>query len=241
MRMVPDSTGRFARRPHFTMDELDTECEQIMVDFLSSRYGEVRFPVSTGDLTILVEKEADDLDQYADLSAFGPGVAGVTVFIPGEKPRVKIARELAEDARRENRLRTTLTHEYGHVRLHAALFDRAYGTRDLFADAEPQQALADRVQVCKRETIVEASSTDWMEWQAGHVCGALLMPASSVRALMSAKFAEEMSAIGPLGGQRAAQAVEEMRGAYQVSSQAAEVRLLRLGILRADCTSTRLL
>jgi len=40
---------------------------------------------------------------------------------------VKISRELSADERRENRLRTTLTHEYGHVHFHNFLFDPALG------------------------------------------------------------------------------------------------------------------
>ena len=38
-------------------------------------------------------------------------------------------------------------------------------------DAEP---VANK---CKRDNIVGASETDWMEWQAGYVCGAILIPA----------------------------------------------------------------
>ncbi len=47
---------------------------------------------------------------------------GVTDFCPGEKPTVRIAHQLSEEPRRENRLRTTLTHEYGHVKFHAFLW-----------------------------------------------------------------------------------------------------------------------
>ena len=242
MRMVRDTTGRFALRPHFSSDELDAECEQIITSFLVSRYGEARFPVSTEDLATLIEKEAEDLDQYADLSEFGPGVEGVTIFCPGQRPRVKVSATLAEDRGRENRLRTTLTHEYGHVRLHASLFDVPQGTADLFGTAgEPAvRANGNNIQICKRDTIVGASASDWMEWQAGHVCGAILMPASAVRALVK-KFLDDEGGGAPFTGRLGTQVVEEVRSAYQVSTQAAEVRLTRLGLLSDDYRPRRLL
>lgn len=30
VRMVPDATGRFAQRPHYSTHELDRECEHIV-------------------------------------------------------------------------------------------------------------------------------------------------------------------------------------------------------------------
>jgi hypothetical protein len=40
------------------------------------------------------------------------------------------------------------------------------------------------VQVCKRETLINAPTIDWMEWQAGYVCSALLMPATHLRGVV---------------------------------------------------------
>jgi len=121
MRYVRDQTGRFPERPHYEPKEIDTLFEHIVVGFLKARHGQVEFPFTTEDLTVLIEQETADLDPYADLSGYGAGVEGVTEFWPGRKPSVKIAKELAESDRRENRYRTTLSHEYGHVRLHGYL------------------------------------------------------------------------------------------------------------------------
>ena len=112
--MIRDTTGRFALRPHYDVAELDRECEKIVTDFLTKRYREVSYPISTDDLTALIEKETEDLDHYADLSHYGAGVEGITIFQRSGKPKVQIAAFLSE-GNRENRLRTTLTHEYGHV------------------------------------------------------------------------------------------------------------------------------
>ena len=71
--------------------------------------------MSTEDLTILIESETSDLDQYADLTSEGDDVEGVTFFFSDRKPIVKIAEELAATGFREHRLRTTLAHELvGH-------------------------------------------------------------------------------------------------------------------------------
>jgi hypothetical protein len=115
-------TGRFHMRPYYEVDELDQECERIITKFMQERCGGLILPIPTDILTKLIERDAEDLDLYADLSAEGSDVQGVTDFYPGQKPRVRIAEELSQD-RHEHRLRTTLTHEYGHVWFHKALWD----------------------------------------------------------------------------------------------------------------------
>src|SRR5690348_4299301 len=110
---VRDTTGRFSQRPHYEPEELNFECEAIITKFIKDLYGEVRFPVETDDLTKLIERDTSDFDSYADLSALGPDVEGVTEFFTHRKPAVKISADLSSDDKRENRLRTTMTHEYG--------------------------------------------------------------------------------------------------------------------------------
>ena len=72
--------------------------------------------------------------------------------------------------RYENRLRTTLTHEYGHVRLHAYLFALDRRQVALGPNRKPNATY------CMRDGMLPIGKRDWMEWQAGYVCGALLMP-----------------------------------------------------------------
>jgi hypothetical protein len=106
------------------MSELDEECEHIITSFMQELYGRLIFPIPTEDLTKLIERDADDLDQYSDLSDEGSDVEGITYFRPGQKPIVRIASGLFEHSRSENRLRTTLSHEYGHVKYHDPLWQR---------------------------------------------------------------------------------------------------------------------
>jgi hypothetical protein len=174
---IRDNTGRFPRRPHYKPEELDYECEAIITAFVRDLYGAARFPVKTDDLTKLIERDTSDFDPYADLSDLGADVEGVTEFFPGRKPAVKIAADLSNAGNRENRLRTTMTHEYGHVHFHAYLWETEQPTLDLL-NTKPHA----NKQICKRETILNAGQNDWMEWQAGYVCGAILMPVTHVRA-----------------------------------------------------------
>ena len=220
---VPDA---FHNAPHFEPGELDRECENIIHSFLEEHHGEAKFPVSTDDLTRLIERDSDDLDLYADLTTFGPDVEGVTQFRPGQRPLVKISALLANDERRENRLRTTLTHEYGHVHFHTYLWEVESSQGDLVVQNSNTNG-----QICKRDTILDAAQPDWMEWQAGYVCGALLMPISYVHRLVGAyRKTHELSGAISHTSQHGRALIAEMQVAFQVSTDAARVRLFKLGV-----------
>ena len=227
VKYLPDKTGRFTQRPHYKPEQLDRECEDIITNFLTDRHGRVEFPVSTEDLTVLIEQSVEDLDQYADLSVYGTEVEGVTEFQAGRKPTVKIAAVLANDERRQNRLRTTLTHEFGHVRLHTYLWEFEPLDADLL-----RQSPHPTKQICKRDNILDVRQSDWMEWQAGYVSGSLLMPATHVRRVISA-YREEENLFGALGvnGRYGGVLIHRLQQQFQVSAEAARVRLLELRLL----------
>lgn len=238
MKYVRDLTGRFHERPMFEREELDAICERALIDHVSECGKRLVYPVPTDLLQTLIEAHAGKLDLFADLSGEGDDVEGVTDFLKGQKPRVRISGDLSNDVRREVRLRTTLGHEFGHVHLHNALFqahvaapdlfgDRTVGTRPLPEPVATQEALAK----CKRETIVGARDTDWMEWQAGYVCGALLMPRKELRqivhtAMRGAGQIDQLEIRSDLGGAIVAEVVQR----FFVSAEAARVRLQVLGL-----------
>ena len=228
VRYVRDPSGRFEQRPYWLETELDKECERLVLTFLRRLRGKVEYPISTDDLKTLIEEDARDLDQYADLSAYGADVEGVTEFEPGRKPRVRISNRLAGDEWRENRLRTTLTHEYGHVRFHGYLFEAAPRTADLFNREPPKP----QVVSCKRGGLIDAPKTDWMEWQAGHISGAILMPITAARAVVGA-VQERLASFGPVtpGSDVGRAMIAATMSTFQVSADAARVRLFRLGHL----------
>jgi hypothetical protein len=226
LRYVPDKTGRFGKRPHYELADLDHECESVFTEFMEDRYGMLVFPIPTDALTKLIERDADDLDLYADLSGEGPDVEGVTDFFPGDKPRVRIASALAEQKGREHRLRTTLTHEYGHVRFHGHLWEEKLSSPHISVGLAKED-----IPKCKRDTMLGSSTTDWMEWQAGYACGALLMPASILRGLVLRYFEQRSIYAGHVraGSHIAPELERGISKKFYVSREAARVRLRKLG------------
>jgi Zn-dependent peptidase ImmA (M78 family) len=227
VRMVRDRTGRFAMRPFFEASELDHECESLIRKLLQRRRGKVSWPVTTEDLTVLIEMHDADLDSYADLTRYGHDVEGVTEFFENRGPKVSISERISADDRRENRYRTTLTHEFGHVKFHASLWAEKFATDDLL-DRRPHANKA----ISKRDNILNAPQGDWMEWQAGYISGALLMPAGPVRRLVSGYCA-------PLGlhgdihvaSEHAENLMTLVIDQFDVSAEAARIRLLKLHLL----------
>ncbi|MBB4267626.1 ImmA/IrrE family metallo-endopeptidase [Roseospira visakhapatnamensis] len=227
VKMVPDKTARFAERPHYEPKELDRECERIVSGFLRGRRAGPLYPITTDELTILIEQDGADLDQYADLSQFGADVEGATIFHPSGVSEVWISDQLANDDRRENRLRTTLAHEFGHLRFHRYLWVDKLASRSFF-DRSSRENKA----ICKRDTIIGATSIDWMEWQAGYISGAILMPAGATRRLVADLCAPlgEHAAV-TVASETGRQVIETVMEQFQVSKEAARVRLLKLGLL----------
>ena len=161
MRWIKDTAGRFAERPYYPLEELDDLIESWILAFLLDRYGEAEFPVSTQDLTVMIESETSDLDQFADLSSEeenGEDVQGMTLFYPDKQPVVKISQRLASQNQREHRLRTTLTHEFGRVKSHGGLWQ--FEQLILFSATSPEPGPR-----CNRAEMLNAPRTDWMEWQ----------------------------------------------------------------------------
>ena len=71
MKYVRDTTGRFPQRPHYELSELDQECERIITQFMAEACGGFSLPIPTEALTKLIERDAADLDLYADLKPEG--------------------------------------------------------------------------------------------------------------------------------------------------------------------------
>src|SRR5689334_21167369 len=125
----------YGMRPHYDPAELDDECETLINPFMREVSGDFGLPVPTDLLTKLIELESEYLDPCGDLSEEGNDVEGVTDFRPGSKPIVLISASLSNADHRDDRLRTTFTHEHGHVRFHDHLYQTSEGSGDLFPDA----------------------------------------------------------------------------------------------------------
>jgi hypothetical protein len=236
VKWVKDKSGRFSQRPHYLPDELDEECENLIAGFLREKHGSVIYPIATDDLTVLIETLVDDLDLYADLSAEAGEVEGVTDFFVKRRPTVRISNRLAEP-RMSNRFRTTLAHELGHVKFHSFMFASEAAPKSLFES--DQIVLSNR---CKRDGILRAGEANWMEWQAGYACGSLLMPLTALRESVRT-FASERNATilrfeaDTTEGERL---IDSVVGTFQVSRDAARVRLLQRKYLSEGPTTQTL-
>lgn len=227
-RWVSDATGRFAKRPHYSPEQLDSECERVVNDFLADQHRRIEFPISTDDLTILLEQAVEDVDLYTDFSSDEGEIEGVTEFRRGRRPVVRIAARLTNTAALENRLRTTLTHEYAHVHFHDVLYQVDSKPAFLFGDLNTAAAAA-QAHRCKRDSMITLNDRDWMEWQAGYVCGAMLIPLTAlvrcVQRFRSDHRAEHalISEESTLG----AGLIQTVAQTFQTSRDAARVRLLQ--------------
>jgi hypothetical protein len=232
LKWVSDSTGRFSKRPHYSPEQLDAECERIVSEFLLDRYGRIAFPIGTDDLTVLLERAVDDFDPYADFSSEEGEIEGVTEFRRGKRPIVKIAAKLTNIASLENRLRTTLTHEYGHVHFHDVLHQVESKPAFLFEepDGPPAPTPAHR---CKRDSMFALSDKDWMEWQAGYVCGAMLIPFTPLVASVQEFRKQNKIEYAAISEQSTAgvELIAAVARRFQTSRDASRVRMLQRKML----------
>lgn len=237
MKWVSDNTGRFSKRPHYLPEELDFECEKIVVDFLARRYGKIEYPIATDDLTRMLEQAVASVDFYADVSRGDGEVWALTEFCPPGLPRVRISRRLSEDPRYENPLRTTITHEHGHVKFHGFLFEMRAATGNLFASPVLPS------HVCRREKIESPKEYDWMEWQAAYVSGALLMPKTAISGLVRLFLQKNMIAIPRLAtaSDAACALIDLVMKDFRVSRDAARVRLTKLNHIAAHLGNQNIL
>ncbi len=221
MKWVKDRTGRFFQRPHYLPKEIDDECERLVLAFLNKKYGRVEFPLKTDDLTVLIEEKAD-LDSYADLNNEPGTVEGLTEFQPGKRPVVRISNALSAP-NMENRLRTTLTHEFGHVHFHQFMFEDQTQAPSLFPRDD-----TGHINKCHRDKIIGASESDWMEWQAGYACGAILMPSGALVETVKRFRAENNLPYANLSvsSEHGQQLITRVTLDFQTSRDAARVRLL---------------
>lgn len=228
MIWVTDRTGRFPQRPHYKSEELDFECQKMVTDFLRQKYDAVKFPISTDDLTVLIECDTSDLDLYADLSSDGDDIEGATDFFVYKEPIVLISKKLTEQSWQEHRLRTTLGHEYGHVKLHAFLWN-SYRPKLI---PSPGWEKGPR---CKRSTILNSSKSNWLEWQASYASGALLMPITYLRKLVGEFLKEHGYYQSVLTDSPEAHfLIQQIADAFNVSWDAARVRLSQQGYLSKE-------
>jgi hypothetical protein len=208
---VKDSTKRFRLRPRYVRSELNSMAAEVAPSFLERKYGCIRFPLRTEDLKILIERSVEDLDLYYEFSEEEGNAEGVTIFSPGNRPSIKIARRLTLWDTLHDRLRFTLAHEYGHVLLHTQCYERGGNLR------YPHTESAYR----------SAPQVNWMESDASYFGSALLMPKDPVLQAMEEIY-RNPAMVPRAVGNLAERLIDLMSTRFGLSTLAACVRFKQL-------------
>ena len=176
--------------------------------------------------------------QFDPYAALPDDVIGQTIFRIGERPIVMINADLTGAALDDDnsplglqgRWRATVAHEGSHVLLHTCLFIVNPSQKSLFKVEHEQDPM--HVYRCmKREVSFVRAASDWKEIQANKGMAALLMPKSIFFDACRLEFER-------LGVERidrhtimADELASRMAKMFQVSRQAASIRLDTLSIL----------
>jgi len=177
------------------------------------------------------------LDPYVEMDA---RELGYTEFFEKEPPKISINKTLTGSALDEDetppgrlgRYRATLAHEAAHVILHRRLFDALAGTMSLFGEEDARQRLG-RVQKCFKRNVSFGWIGDRREFQANQGMAALLMPRPVFLEVAHREIDRIMPGREnvPAGEER--KVVEPLSRLFQVSKQAAKIRLETLGLVVA--------
>jgi Zn-dependent peptidase ImmA (M78 family) len=151
-------------------------------------------------------------------------------YISAKARTVIIDNSLLEDER-EHRYRYTMGHEGGHDILHRDFFSYNPNQLSMF-DQELEPMIKCRAVPVngKPKPLSEWDDKDRMEWQANYLSSALLMPKPMVLKLIQSCPYKKDSFIDALY-------VHEVVATFNVSWQAAEIRLKGLGIIKKEVSS----
>jgi len=75
MNWAKDTSGRFLRRPYYSSQEMEAQCEALILDHLTKRHGATQFPVTTDDLLSTNVSLRLDGRPRSDSEPSDPGVA----------------------------------------------------------------------------------------------------------------------------------------------------------------------
>lgn len=209
MHLVPDNLGRFPFRPFYPNGEIDAMMEALL--------DSVGRPRVQGLDAIDIEQVLLRLDREPEYGDLPENLEGVTLFAADGTSKMIISTRLADHAKNDpaalHRLRTTLGHELGHGDLHGKLFLKA-------AVDSGAQGIALPYTTCGG-----GQYAGWWEWQANAAMAALLMPQKE----FSAAFRRWRRTNGEprnfKGGAAYSACIMAMADAFQVSREAASIRV----------------
>ena len=134
-------------------------------------------------------------------------------------PTVRVARKLFFDRSQNNHLRFVLAHEFAHARFHGAAWRRRWMREGDINRCSPNRMLTLDV------------GYDWWEWQADFLGASMLMPKSQVRCVVAAYFDGKELQPFHQDSSDAHNLTQRVAELFEVSADAAHIRLCQLGHL----------
>jgi hypothetical protein len=183
------------------------------------------------------------LDQYAELPE---DVLGVTHFQSRQRIHVSISRTLTESAEESTprpgvvgRWRATLAHEASHVILHRYLFDPVLAGTIVSGSSENKPEYSRLMRCLNKDVASEKPddwnrtrrANDWREVQANMGMAALLMPQRLFKRIAQRQIDELMLSGLTKGSPSAISLCSAVSEIFQVSKQAASIRLESLAFV----------
>lgn len=176
------------------------------------------------------------VDQYADLEK---DVLGVTSFKAGQNPTVEINKDLTgavfdqgdDNVSLFGRWRATLAHEGSHIILHRPLFELSMIQGNLFRESEDISSKEVVIKCYKKNVGFSRGQTDWREFQANRGMAALLMPQHLLKEVTGQLLKSYQDKLLEERSKEAFLLITNISEKFQVSRQAAEIRLNELGTL----------
>lgn len=185
------------------------------------------------------------LDQYAELPE---DVLGVTHFQSRQRIHVSISRVLTDSAEESmprpgavGRWRATMAHEASHIILHRYLFDPILAGTIVNGSSEKKPEFARLMRCLNKDVVPEKSENwnrtrsakDWREVQANMGMAALLMPRRLFNRIAHQQIDELMLSGITKGSPSAISLSSVVSEIFQVSKQAASIRLESLAFVSA--------
>ena len=184
------------------------------------------------------------LDMHTPLK---PEILGVTEFVRNGRPLVSINSDLTSEAEKKGALhgtrgrwRATLAHEGSHVVLHRRLFEAPAEQGVLF---DVDEVDTPKMMRClARDVSFGRCHSDWREMQANLGMASFLMPADVFKAVVRAVVGNDrcggtVPSVPDPESAAFREFVTEISRRFEVSQQAARIRLETLGLVSAEAES----
>lgn len=162
-------------------------------------------------------------------------VANEAKYVSESANTVVIDKTLLDDERNIHRYRFTMAHEAaGHAVLHKSYYHRNYNPDQLNLFDDPEPWVQCRKDMAEPFAGKKKDDIDWMEWQANTLGSTVLMPAISIKILMEPYIIKLSDAKGLRRFCINNDMIECVSKVFNVSRQAALIRLKKLGYFDMD-------